>query len=323
MLTDTFGRSFNYLRLSITDVCNFNCDYCLPNGYQANSERNFLSIPEIKVLVETFASLGTRKVRITGGEPSLRKDLPKVIETLSNINHIDHIAITTNGYKLSTQLPTWVEAGLTSLNVSIDSLDPRLFNTITGHNKLPEILKGIDNAIALGLTKIKVNSVLMNTFNRKQLNYFLDWVKQTPITVRFIELMQTGDNPEFFAKEHVAGDEFKQRLLNDGWRPLARDKTSGPALEFSHDDYQGNIGLIMPYSKDFCHSCNRLRVSALGKLHLCLFTEQGHDLRHLLTHDNKNQLAPYLRQLLMDKKSSHFLHDKLVGATENFSTIGG
>ena len=323
MLTDTYGRSFNYLRLSITDVCNFSCDYCLPNGYQAKSNRNFLSIAEIEVLVQTFARLGTRKVRLTGGEPALRKDLPKIIESISNTGGIEQVAVTTNGFKLSSQLPDWLDAGLTSLNVSVDSLDPRLFNAITGHNKLPEILKGIDNAIAQGFKAIKINCVLMNSFNARQLDYFLDWVKHTPITVRFIELMQTGDNPKFFDKEHISGDAFKQRLLKEGWQLVSREETSGPALEYTHPDYRGKIGLIMPYSKDFCHSCNRLRISAIGKLHLCLFTEQGHDIRHLLTANNHNKLASYLEQLLMDKKSSHFLHDKLVGATENFSMIGG
>ncbi|MGB1198939.1 MAG: GTP 3',8-cyclase MoaA [Thalassotalea sp.] len=323
MLTDTFGRKFSYLRLSITDVCNFSCNYCLPDGYQCSSDRNFLTTTEISRLISTFAELGTKKIRITGGEPSLRKDLPEIIAIAKQTQGIETVALTTNGYKLYDQIESWLDAGLNALNISIDSLDPRLFNTITGHNKLPYILKGIDKALALGLTNIKINSVLMKSFNHQHMEYFYDWLKDTPVTVRFIELMQTGDNSTFFNEQHVAGDQIMADLLAQGWQQKIRAQTAGPAQEFYHPNYAGNIGLIMPYSKDFCKSCNRLRVSSSGKIHLCLFADEGVSLREQLQVADNSALKAQLHQLLADKKSTHFLHDKLVGATENLAMLGG
>ncbi|GHE94736.1 GTP 3',8-cyclase MoaA [Thalassotalea profundi] len=323
MLTDTYGRKFSYLRLSITDVCNFSCNYCLPDGYQCGSDRDFLSVTEISRIVATFAELGTKKIRITGGEPSLRKDLPQIIAIAKQTPGIETVAITTNGYKLLEHIDSWLSAGLNSLNISIDSLDPRLFNTITGHNKLPHILKGIDKAFELGCTNIKVNSVLMKSFNHQHMNYFYDWLKETPVTVRFIELMQTGDNTSFFNEQHVSGTQIKDDLIAQGWQQKIRSQTAGPAEEFYHPDYAGNIGLIMPYSKDFCKTCNRLRISALGKLHLCLFSDSGISVRELLQSPDNTMLKNEIAQLLTNKKSTHFLHDKLVGATENLAMLGG
>lgn len=323
MLTDTFGRRFYYLRLSITDVCNFRCNYCLPDGYQCDHDRSFLNLDEIKRTVAGFAGLGTEKIRITGGEPSLRKDLPEIIHACKTTPGIQQVAMTTNGYKLSSQISDWLDAGLDALNLSIDSLDPRQFHAITGHNKLAEILSGIDKAHRLGFDNIKINSVLLKQFNGNALERFLDFLKSTPITLRFIELMQTGDNATFFEQQHVKGEDIKSQLIASGWLPLLRDKTAGPAQEFYHPDYAGKIGLIMPYSKDFCASCNRLRVSALGKLHLCLFADQGLPIREYLQSNDPVALQQAIIALLNDKKASHFLQDKLTGATRNLAMLGG
>jgi len=323
MLTDNFGRKFYYLRLSITDVCNFRCNYCLPDGYQCNNDRDFLSLPEIKRIANAFAQMGTEKIRITGGEPSLRKDLPEILAACKNTPNIKHLALTSNGYKLPEHILNWQDAGLDSLNISIDSLDPRQFHAITGHNKLPHILKGIDLALANGNTSIKINTVLMRKYNGYDIQTFLDFLKDTPITLRFIELMQTGDNEKFFNAQHVQGARIKQNLILAGWLPIIRDKSSGPAQEFYHPDYLGKIGLIMPYSKDFCNSCNRLRISSLGKLHLCLFGEQGLSLRENLQYDDVEPLKVQIASLLTNKEATHFLHDKLTGATTNLAMLGG
>ncbi len=323
MLTDNFGRKFYYLRLSITDVCNFRCTYCLPNGYQCTDGRDFLSLPEIKRIATAFSQLGTEKIRITGGEPSLRKDLPDIIAACSQTAGIKKVAITSNGYKLPEHLPNWLDAGINAINISIDSLDPRQFHSITGHNKLDHILKGIDMALAEGSTNIKVNTVLMREYNAYDIQSYLDWLKDTPITLRFIELMQTGDNQEFFDAQHVQGSRIKQNLILDGWLPVINDKSAGPAQEFYHPDYQGKIGLIMPYSKDFCNSCNRLRISSHGKLHLCLFTEEGLSLKEYLQHDDVEPLKTHIAAMMHDKKATHFLQEKLTGATTNLAMLGG
>ena len=323
MLTDNFGRRFYYLRLSITDVCNFRCNYCLPDGYQCDGNRDFLSLTEIERLAAAFAQLGTEKIRITGGEPGLRKDLPQIIAACKQTPGIKKVAITSNGFKLPQHLPQWLDAGIDSINISIDSLDPRQFHAITGHDKLNTILEGIDMALADGRPDIKINTVLMREYNGYDIRTYLDWLKDTPVTLRFIELMQTGDNQEFFNAQHVKGSRIKQNLILDGWQPVIRDKSAGPAQEFFHPDYQGKIGLIMPYSKDFCNTCNRLRVSSSGKLHLCLFGEQGLSLREQLQQDDLAPLKSRILSLLDDKKASHFLHDKLTGATKHLAMLGG
>lgn len=322
MLQDTYGRRFHYLRLSITDVCNFSCNYCLPDGYQCDSDRDFLSLNEIDTVVKAFSSLGTSKIRITGGEPSLRKDLPEIIRIVSSSEAIQEVAITTNGYRLPTHINQWIDAGLSSLNVSIDSLDPRVFASITGQDKLKTILDGIEMALDAGIP-VKVNAVLMKHIPNGEMQRFLDWLKNKPITLRFIELMQTGDNLQFFQKEHVSGTPIKEQLIEDGWTRVLRSKTAGPAQEFKHPEYAGNIGLIMPYSKDFCESCNRLRISSTGKLHLCLFAEQGLDLRSYMQAEDVTGLQSALVALLENKEASHWLQDGYTGATKHLAMLGG
>ena len=323
ILQDSFGRRFRYLRLSITDVCNFRCNYCLPDGYQCSSDEQPLSVDEIRHLVAAFARAGTKKVRITGGEPSVRSDLPEIIETVRATPGIEEVVLTTNGYRLADRVQTWKDAGLDRINLSIDSLDPRQFHAITGHDRLQELLDGIEAANAAGFQNTRINTVLLKQFNGDGLDTFLDWVRETPLTLRFIELMRTGDNADFFAQNHTRGEDIQTRLLNDGWQPLLRDASAGPAREFTHPEYAGRIGLIMPYSKDFCSSCNRLRVSATGKLHLCLFGEQGHDLRHLLQHDQSEALDAELQRLMPLKKETHYLEQDNTGATTHFAMLGG
>lgn len=322
MLQDPQGRRFYYLRLSITDVCNFRCSYCLPNGYQGDTPRRFLTVAEIANLALAFANLGTRKIRITGGEPSLRKDLPQIIATLAQTPGIDTVTMTTNGDKLLKHLSTWHQAGLSSINVSIDSLDPRVFASITGHDKLQQILAGIELALELGMS-VKVNAVLMRGINHTELLQFCKWLQHKPLTLRFIELMETGDHSPIFDAEHISAESLKQQLIAEGWQKLLRDSTAGPAQEFQHPDYAGKIGLIMPYSKGFCDSCNRLRVSALGRLHLCLFAEQGIDLRGYLTAGDITGLQDAISDSLRNKADSHWLDQGKTGATKHLAMLGG
>ncbi|CAI3798337.1 GTP 3',8-cyclase MoaA [Rheinheimera sp. MM224] len=322
MLEDGYGRRFSYLRLSITDVCNFRCSYCLPDGYQCDSDREFLSLKEIANTISAFAGLGTKKIRLTGGEPSLRRDLPDIIALAAATAGITQVAITTNGFKLPHFVEDWFSAGLTSLNVSIDSLDARLFHSITGQDKLHTILDGVHKALALGL-KTKVNAVLLKPCGDTQLSSFLEWLKDVPVTLRLIELMQTGSNLEFFKQNHVSALPVKTQLLQQGWVQVLKEETSGPAEEFSHPDYAGRIGLIMPYNPGFCTSCNRLRISALGKLHLCLFAEQGIDLRPVLSSGTIEEIQQQLVDLITQKKISHQLVSGLTGATQQFSMLGG
>ncbi|GAL21862.1 molybdenum cofactor biosynthesis protein MoaA [Vibrio maritimus] len=283
-----------------------------------------MTLPEIKRVVTAFADCGTSKVRITGGEPSLRKDFPQIIETVANTPGITKVATTTNGYRMAKQVDTWQQAGLTHINVSVDSLDPRMFHQITGENKFTEVMAGIDRAFEIGYEQVKVNVVLMKDLNAKELPSFLNWIKDRPIQLRFIELMQTGEMDELFQNHHVSGVDIRNQLIANGWILKARQNNDGPAQVFVHADYKGEIGLIMPYEKNFCESCNRLRVSAMGKLHLCLFGEHGVELRDLLQEDAQEQaLIERIQAQLQTKSVSHFLHDGNSGMTPHLASIGG
>ncbi len=324
-LVDSFQREYYYLRLSITDVCNFRCTYCLPNGYQPDPIReSFLTLDEIRRVATAFAAMGTEKIRITGGEPTLRKDFIPIIENIRQVEGIQNIALTTNGYRMARDVAEWKKAGVTSINVSVDSLDPRMFHSITGENKFFDVMRGIERAFECGYKKIKVNAVLMKNLNDKGFDDFLAWVKDKPIQMRFIELMQTGEMDDFFNKFHLSGQILADKLTNMGWKLQTKARTDGPAKVFKHPDYIGEIGLIMPYEKNFCASCNRLRVSAKGKLHLCLFGEEGIDLRELLQSDEQQMvLQARLFSALQSKREHHFLHIGDSGVRTNLATIGG
>lgn len=328
-LEDGFSRRFYYLRLSVTDVCNFRCTYCLPDGYHpskggAEGRKSFLSLEEIRRVVSGFAAMGTRKVRLTGGEPSLRRDFTAIIETVANTPGIEKVAMTTNGYRLKERAREWFDAGLTALNVSVDSLDPRQFHQITGENKLADVMAGIDAALAAGFKSVKINAVLLKGLNDHELGTFLAWIQDKPIELRFIELMQTGEMDTLFRDRHTSGDLIKQRLLETGWVQQLRELDDGPAQVFMHPESRGGVGLIMPYSKDFCAGCNRLRVSSMGKLHLCLFGDNGVELRDLLTADDQQDaLQARIRQALTGKAATHRLHEGNAGMTPHLASIGG
>ena len=323
-LQDRQGREFPYLRLSVTDLCNFKCQYCLPDGCIDPQHSSALTLPELRRLTTAFARLGTRKIRISGGEPTLRKDFNEILHSISAIPEIKTLAVTTNGYKMDQRVKSWIDAGMNRLNVSIDSLEPAMFHRITGHDRLDEILRGIDIAFEQGLSSVKVNTVLMKGMNDHELDRFLAWIKQQPITVRFIELMETGDTRDFFQKHHISGASVRKKLVERGWLQDVRAADAGPAQEFSHPDYQGKIGLIMPYSKDFCASCNRLRVTSQGDFQLCLFSENGYSLRHLLQEDSQQGLlVARIQDLLALKDDRHFLDQGITGSTRNLAMIGG
>ena len=324
-LVDAFQRAYYYLRLSITDQCNFRCNYCLPNGYQPEANKpSFLTLSEIVRVAEAFAAMGTEKIRLTGGEPTLRKDFITIAENVANVSGIRQLALTTNGYRMAKDVDAWQRAGITSINVSVDSLDPKMFHQITGINKFDEVMRGIERAFEIGYKKVKVNSVLMKNLNDHEFNQFLAWVKNRPIQMRFIELMQTGEMDTFFHHHHLSGEILVKKLLEQGWQLQQKAITDGPAKVFKHPDYMGEIGLIMPYEKNFCTSCNRLRVSAKGKLHLCLFGEEGIELRDLLRSDDQQSiLQARIFSALQGKREHHYLHQGDTGIRQHLASIGG
>jgi len=323
-LQDSFGRRFSYLRLSITDACNFRCVYCLPNGYKKSSDESFLSLEEIRHLGQAFAEMGTAKIRLTGGEPTLRRDLLDIARALREIPGVNQVALSTNGFRLKELAPQLRSAGFTSINVSLDTLNPQKFSDITGTTQLPHILEGIDAALEAGFAEVKVNAVLMKTWNEEDLESFLSWVKNKPVVVRFIELMQTGDNKSLFEQQHVSANSLKLQLFQKGWECKERGPVDGPAQEFVHPDFQGRMGVIAPYAKDFCNTCNRLRVTSRGGLRLCLFGEGNHSLRDLLQKSSqKEELQERLKNILQKKEISHYLPEGKYGNNNSFSAMGG
>lgn len=323
LLQDIFTRRFHYVRLSITDKCNFRCQYCLPNGYECKSPQKSLSLSEINHLLAALVELGIQKIRLTGGEPLLRKDLVAIIKTIKQYPQINSIALTTNAYKLHHILDECIDAGLTHLNISVDSLDEDNFADITGSNKLKTILNTIDYALGSSLQQVKINTVLLkNTF--AELGQFLSLIKKQPLDIRFIELMETGDNQQFFQENYLAAHILQDELLAQNWQAVIAPENSGPAKMFAHPEYNGKIGIIAPYSKDFCTNCNRLRFTHLGALRLCLFGDDSFSLRHLMQDaTQKEDLKSAIINLLVNKPKQHLLSKNIHGDVINFSQIGG
>jgi len=324
-LRDLHGRHFAYLRLSLTDICNFRCSYCLPDGYRKPAvPKRFMSADEIERAVRSFARLGVWKIRLTGGEPTIRPDFLDIAARVAATEGVRTVALTTNGYRLPERAQSYFDAGIRAINISIDSLGREGFAAITGHDRLGEVMAGIAAARAAGFETIKINTVLLKGLNDDELDDFLAFVRDQSLSLRFIELMRTNDNVEYFNRHHIPGDAIIERLGELGWDERARAPGAGPARIFGHAGSSGTIGVIAPYAEDFCATCNRLRLSATGKLHLCLFGEAGYDLRPLLRHDDQHDaLAARISGSLRFKQAGHFLHDGDSGATPHFASIGG
>lgn len=330
VLQDSFGRTFSYLRLSLTDACNFRCQYCLPHGYQPREktgdlfEDSVLNLSEIDNLLRAFAALGFRKLRLTGGEPTLRPDVISIVERAAAVPGIETIALTTNGYRLDVLAKPLRDAGLGAINISVDSLNPQRFAQITGSRLGPRVQRGVAAALAAGIPRVKVNVVLLRSFIEHDLEDFILWARDHPLTIRFIELMHTADNEDYFRREHISSEEFRASLERGGWQEEKRSRDDGPAVEFRHAECLGRLGLIAPYSRDFCRNCNRLRISSRGKLRLCLFGQGEMPLRHLLQAPQQiDELCQTIIQLLGLKGESHHLQEGNYGSTRNLAQIGG
>ncbi|MCC6278912.1 MAG: GTP 3',8-cyclase MoaA [Oligoflexia bacterium] len=324
MLQDCYSRVFKYLRLSLTDRCNFKCTYCLPEGFNPIDDERHLELPEIRNLVSAFRELGIQKIRLTGGEPTLRSDILEIIRLIKSELGIEEVGLTTNGFRLKNIGKQLKQVGLDSVNISLDSLEPDQFKNICGIDRGGSVLEAIDQCIDLGFKSVKVNCVLLKGINHHEFWNFVKYVKHRPITVRFIELMETIDNKEFFERHRLSSHHLMGDLASLGWSLLSAKSTGGPAKEFWSPNSAGKIGFISPYSKNFCSTCNRLRVSAKGGLRLCLFGQGDVSLRDLLqSESDKSQLLERIKRSLMVKPLGHQLHQKVLGNMQSLSAIGG
>lgn len=324
MLKDRFDRRFPYLRLSVTEACNFRCAYCLPDGYHRQADQNFLSVPEIRRLAEAFAGWGVTKIRLTGGEPSARKDLTAIIQAVAAAPGVATVAMTTNGWNLARRSREWRSAGLTHINVSLDSLDANTFAVLTGWSRHRQVLEGVEAALEEGFIAVKLNAVLLRETVEHDLEPFAEFLRNRSICVRFIELMRTNENKSYFQSHHLSGQVLRAWLSQQGWTPASRGPEAGPALEFEHPGYKGRFGLIAPYTPGFCGTCNRLRVTARGQLRLCLFGDEGIDLRDLLQSDQQRGLLhDRVTRAVEGKAASHRLLEGNSGDIRNLAQTGG
>ncbi len=322
-LFDPFQRRLHYLRFSLTEACNLSCTYCLPDGFpEWKRHKARLDGREIDVLLRGFRQLGFRKLRLTGGEPTVH---PKCLDAVKLARRVgyERIAMTTNGL-LMPDLAPWIDAGLNQLNVSLDSLDPDKFFAVTRSREADKVRKVIEDAAATGIT-VKVNTVLLKSKNgdRENIEQLIDWALDLPITLRFIELMETKLNGSFSGPERVLGTEIEpflaaRGLIQEGWDQRSPD-LRGPSTDYSVDGRPGRIGLINPMSCNFCSKCNRLRVTAKAGLKLCLFGDA--DLP--LDLESPEAVALNVRRLIDRKPERHHLENGDVGNVSTFRTIGG
>lgn len=323
-LRDASGRSLHYLRLSVTDRCNFRCVYCLPHGCPRGSGEHPLALGEIERLVQGFAELGFWKVRLTGGEPTLRPDVVEIVRRVARTPGIRRVGLTTNGYRLAALAPRLRDAGLASLNVSVDSLDPVRFREITGADRLSSVVRGVEAALAAGIPSVKVNAVLLGGMAAGELHDFLAWTGETPLTVRFIELMQTTDNVALFRRDRVPASAVAEELGRLGWTRLPREAGDGPAVNYAHPAHAGRVGLISAYERGFCDDCNRLRVSSVGDLRTCLFGDGKVPLRPLLRSGAEREaLVALVEASVAAKPAHHGLAAGRCGPTANLAMTGG
>ncbi len=288
---DLMGRGLRDLRISVTDRCNFRCRYCMPvevfgPGYAFMPREDLLTFEEIVRLTGTLVPLGIQKIRLTGGEPLLRRGLADLVAMLSAIDGVKDIAITTNGVLLAHHAEALALAGLNRVTVSLDALDPEIFAKMNGvGSKVDRVLAGIGSAQAFGLP-VKVNAVIQRGVNEGEILPLARWAKSTGVDLRYIEYMDVGETNGWKYDEVVSGDEILEILSREfNLAPRAAAYRGEVAVNWKHDDGYGEIGLIRSVTKPFCRDCQRLRLSADGKIFTCLFAAEGHDLRGILRSD--------------------------------------
>jgi cyclic pyranopterin phosphate synthase len=326
-LIDGFNRPITYLRISVTDKCNLRCIYCMPEGgLQWLRRDEILSYEEIAEIVRAAASVGVRAVRLTGGEPLVRRDLKRLVGSIAAVPGIEDIALSTNGLLLAEQLDGLVDAGLRRINFSLDTLRADRFEAIARRPGLDAVLRSVDAAIAAGLAPLKLNCVVMRGRNDDELADFAMLTVDRPIFVRFIEVMPVHENLQMQRDTYISSDEILERIAALGvLNPLPGPSGNGPARYFALAGAAGAVGVISPLSHDYCERCNRVRLTADGRLRLCLFGDHALDLRSpLRAGATTEQLAGLLRSAMLIKPERHHLRlGEAASRMRAFSEIGG
>jgi GTP 3',8-cyclase len=287
MLTDAYNRPIKDLRISVTDRCNFRCTYCMPlDEYEWIDKKQILTFEEIARLAGLFVQLGVEKIRLTGGEPLVRQDLPLLIEKLSALDGLEDLCLTTNGALLAERIDALKRAGLRRVNISIDTLDAGKFKRMTKRGDLNKVLEGIFAAKQSGLAPIKLNAVIERGINDDDILPLVEFSREHGFGMRFIEYMDVGNSNQWTSAKLVSKKEILDTIhARYPVREIGRDKGSAPSVNYEFVDGQGDIGVIASVTEPFCSSCTRIRVTADGKLVTCLFSQLGHDVKSRLRSD--------------------------------------
>ena len=329
LLTDSYGRTIRDLRISLTDRCNFRCFYCRPvmEGNFAGKEK-ILTYEEIVKVAEIFVSLGIEKIRLTGGEPLLRKEVETVIADLSKLKPgLKDIALTTNGFSLAKRARDLKEAGLDRITISLDSLKRENFKEITGADKLDEVLFAIDCAKKENLQPLKVNVVVIKNYNDDEIVDFARFAREKEISVRFIEFMPLDSGHEWKRDVLVSSKEIRQKI--EKVYPLKlKEKFRGSSTAWNFgfaDGVKGEIGIIAPVTEMFCGACSRIRLTADGQIRTCLFSNTEYDLREVLRSGaSRDEIVQFIKQTVLKKEKRHHINDAdFVKPERTMSLIGG
>lgn len=313
-MKDFYKREISYMRISLTDRCNFRCLYCMPEeGIEKCSHDDIISLEEVEEIVKAAAKFGIKKIRLTGGEPLVRKGIVDLVRKISAIPGVEEICLTTNGALFPKYAKDLKEAGLTRVNFSLDTLDPEKFSKITRGGRLEDTLEAIDLALDLGM-RVKINSVLIGGFNEGEIPALVDLGRTRDLQVRFIELMQMGQTMDWDEKSFVSNQIVLEKL-----KDLEPINTEGVAKTYKMPGYVGTVGLISPISSCFCQDCNRIRLTADGKLKPCLHSASEISLRGLKGAD----LEEAIRTGIYNKPKSHHLVEGTTETKRFMNTIGG
>jgi cyclic pyranopterin phosphate synthase len=313
--------------VSVTDRCNLRCVYCLPEDAELPfGDRDFLSPAELETLVGTLVRLGIRRVRLTGGEPLVRRDILEIVGRLRAVSGLENLALSTNGTELARLAPALKAAGVDRVNVSVDTLDGERFHEITQRGDLEQVWRGVEAALVAGFDPVKLNSVLLADHRPEDIDNLVDLTLERPLHVRFIELMPTAANAHLYPEQFRSADWVRERIeaRYGALQPAAPENRTGPARAFRIPGARGVVGFITPLSHTFCHDCNRLRLTARGELRLCLFADRVFPLRHLLAEpDAEAALETEILRLLAEKPEEHHLARGDYGNLASFMQIGG
>ncbi len=323
-LYDRYGRSIDYLRISVTDRCNLRCTYCMPeNGVIFRDTSDILSFEEIIRVVKAAADLGIHKIRLTGGEPLARKEIAKLIGSLSRIKSISDLSITTNGTLLKYFITELKEAGLKRINISLDTLNEKKYKLITGTDYFRDNIEGVDKSLEAGLFPVKINTVMIKGINDDEIEDFVRLAVDKPLSLRFIEFMPVGQNSFWEKKKFIPVSEIKERCRRlVGLEPIDITESSGPARSYKIRGGLGTVGFISPLSDPFCFRCTRLRLTADGHLRPCLFNEYQVDLKRPLREGcSREELAGLIRRATEHKEKKYDFQSP--GSLPAMSKVGG